>query len=61
MRIAFVEIFGILIVLAIWAAIIVVIVRVVKYLIRYGIDYYLDQKEKRAAARQTPQIPDDPQ
>lgn len=36
-------------------------IALVKYFIRYGIDYYLDQKEKRAAARQTPQIPDDPQ
>lgn len=61
MRIALVEIFGILIVLAVWAAIIVVIVRVAKYLIRYGIDYYLDQKEKRAAAHKTPQTPGDPQ
>lgn len=61
MRIAFVELFGILIVLGVWAAIIVVIVRVAKYLIRYGIDYYLDQKEKRAAAHKPPQPPADPQ
>lgn len=58
MRIATIEIFTMLL---LFVVPILVGIALVKYFIRYGIDYYLDQKEKRGAARQTPQIPDDPQ
>lgn len=58
MRIATIEIFTMLL---LFVAPILVGIALVKYFIRYGIDYYLDQKEKRAAARQNPQIPDNPQ
>lgn len=58
MRIATIEIFTMLL---LFVVPILVGIALVKYFIRYGIDYYLDQKKKRAAARQNPQIPDNPQ
>lgn len=58
MRIATIEIFTMLL---LFVVPILVGIALVKYFIRYGIDYYLDQKEKRATARQNPQIPDNPQ
>lgn len=54
MRIATIEIFTMLL---LFVVPILVGIALVKYFIRYGIDYYLDQKEKRAAARQTPPNP----
>ena len=58
MRIATIEIFTMLL---LFVVPILVGIALVKYFIRYGIDYYLDQKETRAAARQNPQITDNPQ
>lgn len=58
MRIATIEIFTMLL---LFVVPILVGIALIKYFIRYGIDYYLDQKEKRAAARQTLQNPDAPQ
>lgn len=49
MRIATIEIFTMLL---LFVVPILVGIALVKYFIRYGIDYYLDQKEKRDAAGQ---------
>lgn len=58
MRLATMEVLGMLLFVVLP---IVLGIALVKYFIRYGIDYYLDQKEKRVAARQIPQNPDQPQ